>query len=279
MKAISSLVTLFIAVAACSISSSASADIYSIIYSGTIGPSGRLDGLSVISGTYGKYTGLAFSEKITYDTSLGIYSVPNGSNEWAGYSSLDGGPNNAAHNKYGSPVTSVTLAVSGFAPITITAGINGYVRGGNIPSGQYEQSGMQALGQDIANFGTYAILYSGSAGISSHTGGVDGIPSQLATPYTYVAKPGDDTYGSFYILYGGPTGGGYTWSGPVDTSVSLIPSEFQIVACDAANFADGGNLTAAVPESSTWAMMMLGFCGLGFLAYCKKNRPAISARI
>ena len=29
-------------------------------------------------------------------------------------------------------------------------------------------------------------------------------------------------------------------------------------------------VTAAVPESSTWAMMLLGFCGLGFMAYRRK---------
>jgi hypothetical protein len=32
----------------------------------------------------------------------------------------------------------------------------------------------------------------------------------------------------------------------------------------------------AVPESSTWAMMMLGFAGLGFAAYRGRGRPAIS---
>jgi hypothetical protein len=30
-------------------------------------------------------------------------------------------------------------------------------------------------------------------------------------------------------------------------------------------------LTAAVPEPSTWAMMILGFSGLGFMAYRRKN--------
>jgi hypothetical protein len=31
---------------------------------------------------------------------------------------------------------------------------------------------------------------------------------------------------------------------------------------------------SAIPESSTWAMMILGFCGLGFLAYRRKNQTA-----
>jgi hypothetical protein len=30
-------------------------------------------------------------------------------------------------------------------------------------------------------------------------------------------------------------------------------------------------VTAAVPEPSTWAMMILGFCGLGFMAYRRKR--------
>jgi hypothetical protein len=33
-------------------------------------------------------------------------------------------------------------------------------------------------------------------------------------------------------------------------------------------------LTAAVPEPSTWAMMILGFCGLGFMAYRRKQSGA-----
>jgi hypothetical protein len=32
-----------------------------------------------------------------------------------------------------------------------------------------------------------------------------------------------------------------------------------------------------VPESSTWAMMLLGFAGLGFIAYRRKSKPALSA--
>jgi hypothetical protein len=34
------------------------------------------------------------------------------------------------------------------------------------------------------------------------------------------------------------------------------------------------NVTSAVPEPSTWAMMMLGFAGVGFMAYRRKSKPA-----
>jgi hypothetical protein len=35
------------------------------------------------------------------------------------------------------------------------------------------------------------------------------------------------------------------------------------------------NLTAGVPEPSTWAMLILGFFGMGFVAYRQKGRPAL----
>jgi len=34
---------------------------------------------------------------------------------------------------------------------------------------------------------------------------------------------------------------------------------------------------AAVPEPSTWATMMLGFGGIGFMAYLRKSKPALIA--
>jgi len=33
----------------------------------------------------------------------------------------------------------------------------------------------------------------------------------------------------------------------------------------------------AVPEPSTWAMVILGFAGIGFMAYRRKNKPALMA--
>jgi hypothetical protein len=37
-----------------------------------------------------------------------------------------------------------------------------------------------------------------------------------------------------------------------------------------------GNVSA-VPEPSTWAMLLLGFAGIGFIACRRKSRPALSA--
>jgi hypothetical protein len=32
-------------------------------------------------------------------------------------------------------------------------------------------------------------------------------------------------------------------------------------------------IASGVPEPSTWAMMILGFAGVGFMAYRKKSKP------
>jgi hypothetical protein len=64
-----------------------------------------------------------------------------------------------------------------------------------------------------------------------------------------------------------------------DTAISFI----ETASNDGGNndaLIDGvsfqGPAVSAVPEPSTWAMMTLGFCGVGFLAYRKKrNGPAL----
>jgi hypothetical protein len=47
--------------------------------------------------------------------------------------------------------------------------------------------------------------------------------------------------------------------------------EFGIAAVDLTGSVSG------VPEPSTWAMMILGFCGLGFMAYRRKDKLALNA--
>jgi hypothetical protein len=37
------------------------------------------------------------------------------------------------------------------------------------------------------------------------------------------------------------------------------------------------SVAGAVPEPSTWAMMIVGFAGLGFMAYRRKSKPALMA--
>jgi hypothetical protein len=39
----------------------------------------------------------------------------------------------------------------------------------------------------------------------------------------------------------------------------------------------GINNVSAVPEPSTWAMMILGFAGIGFMSYRRKSKPTLMA--
>jgi hypothetical protein len=75
-------------------------------------------------------------------------------------------------------------------------------------------------------------------------------PTSLSSPftYTYHAVGTSSAYGTFKI--------GGDW-------LSLSPTTVT--------------LTAAVPEPSTWAMMILGFAGVGFMAYRRKSKPALMA--
>jgi hypothetical protein len=68
----------------------------------------------------------------------------------------------------------------------------------------------------------------------------------------------------------------FSWAGG---SFSLMIEDVSSFAVGASNTVTG-NLTltqvAPVPEPATWAMMLLGFAGVGFLAYRRKNQgPAL----
>lgn len=70
-----------------------------------------------------------------------------------------------------------------------------------------------------------------------------------------------------------PVGGTVGWDkngGPSTATANccngIFPSNsFQILG------------VAAVPEASTWAMMILGFCGLGFIAYWRRSSAMLAA--
>jgi len=61
---------------------------------------------------------------------------------------------------------------------------------------------------------------------------------------------------------------------------TLNPDGFTRTEVDSAYEGNGGSVgsisaIASVPEPATWAMMVLGFCGLGFMAYRRTSKPAL----
>ena len=55
--------------------------------------------------------------------------------------------------------------------------------------------------------------------------------------------------------------------GPLATEIHSLDLTQSFVGTDP-------SLTTGIPEPSTWAMMILGFCGVGFMAYRRKSRPS-----
>jgi hypothetical protein len=63
--------------------------------------------------------------------------------------------------------------------------------------------------------------------------------------------------------------------------INELVAEVECYGCQAYNSGHGGTIAVetvtAVPELSTWAMLILGFAGIGFMAYRRKSKPALMA--
>jgi hypothetical protein len=74
------------------------------------------------------------------------------------------------------------------------------------------------------------------------------------------------------VLFGGPIDFAYLWLFPVSQSLSYEGVTVVDVFQEAIN-----ERVASVREPSTWAMLLLGFAGLGVMAYRRKSKPALMA--
>jgi hypothetical protein len=112
----------------------------------------------------------------------------------------------------------------------------------------------------------YSVTSGGQTTISTFTSYPGTFPLGLgASPATYDAAWANNAFSHLQI---GFSAGTYSLSIEGDGAGGL-PAGFAIRL-------DSGTLTVgAVPESSTWAMMVLGFAGVGFLAYRKKSTPSL----
>ena len=75
-----------------------------------------------------------------------------------------------------------------------------------------------------------------------------------------------------------PPAGGYIHESFVATaSTSSTTLSFSFRDDPGFIYLDDVRVTAAVPEASTWAMMILGFAGVGFMAYRRRNQTVALA--
>jgi hypothetical protein len=150
---------------------------------------------------------------------------------------------------------------------------------------------------DYTGNGTYSSVdtppvaetFSGSFTFDATTGYVTlaSLMTSSLGNFNTIAAEGGSAGTEYTLLLTNPT---YTWSLPlIDTNAMLlgnsvvldaglgligpngrfgtIPAAYNII----------GTFTTAVPEPSTWVMMLLGFAGFGVMAYRRKSKPAMMA--
>jgi PEP-CTERM motif len=95
-----------------------------------------------------------------------------------------------------------------------------------------------------------------------------------------------DAYNSFEFKLGGSTVGTFTganlltpgngdqFSPLTNGYVSFAGNFDSVILSSSQNALEIDNISSSVPEPSTWAMMILGFMGVGFMAYRRKNTRA-----
>jgi hypothetical protein len=105
-------------------------------------------------------------------------------------------------------------------------------------------------------FDNVVFANAGNAPYSLDTGGIGFYAAGI---FNYYSPPGGGDPTTAFNVWG--TGGA---AGTLATTASYDVNT---------NF-NGTYSISAVPESSTWAMLMLGFVGVGFLAYRRKGKAA-----
>jgi Ca2+-binding RTX toxin-like protein len=142
--------------------------------------------------------------------------------------------------------------------------------GGGVPvpspiyNGQYLAAQNDGVGpgdpsQLVANADAY-VLNGGHFAASIDSQGYDYLnlySASLTNSENYTTVPGSSTNGVVSFV-------------DYDTGVNtLVEANFTNITVTGA--------VAAVPEPSTWAMMILGFIGVGFMAYRRKSKPVLMA--
>ena len=100
--------------------------------------------------------------------------------------------------------------------------------------------------------------------------------SGASEPFTLGSTTGTDPYRVNYVETPGAGPGGTVGY----EAFFNFGTAYKYYAFGSSSFAIGANndqeltAVAAIPETSTWAMMILGFAGVGFLAYRRKSKVA-----
>lgn len=165
------------------------------------------------------------------------------------------------------PGTPADVTFSVTSPIDFESGLaaDGYTVGGFLATGGGTiLTGAGHAGDSLNNtifdfMGTVTV----TNGMTFTAGHDDGLTLVIGAN-TVISAPGPTSFAETTVTYTGPSGNlpfqlvyGECCGAPADLEISLP-------------------LTSAVPEPSTWAMMVIGFAGLGFAAFGRSRKSAVS---
>jgi PEP-CTERM motif len=153
-----------------------------------------------------------------------------------------------------SGLPSVDLVGPGFFPSLAFSGnsvdLDGSTGSGNSPSGQLQSVASFALGDYTLSF----VLSGNQRFVAEQTTTIS-LGGQ-----SFSITPTDDVYHTYTHTFVGASGQlNFVDSGPSNQQGNLLDNVVM----------------ASVPEPSTWAMLLLGFAGIGFMAYRRKSKPAL----
>jgi hypothetical protein len=156
--------------------------------------------------------------------------------------------------------------------------------GGTLQSFTFVDNNASTSGMDLViqafngSTVTGSVLFSSSAQmVTADSGAFDHVFSNINLNLT----TGDD-YIAYLTVFGvanpvqlvafngsssSPLGGRFVFSGDDTTFFNYSVPDMEYSA----------TFTSGVPEPSTWAMMILGFCGLGFMAYRRNSKLTLMA--
>ena len=215
--------------------------------------------------------------------SIDWYSV---SPSFADFNYLPCGPYNCGQYYYNSNPEVAVGPLSGGRPVVATGNLASLAEGAGNPLKWWTPSaGVTFEGATIQSLQVYQNMF-----VSKGAGNTDADASQTAilSATLHVGVGGgsityggdDDMFlalnGSIVDQVGGihPFGALDTYDvGPGTYTMDVFFADRHVVGA----FADlslDGNITTGIPEPTTWAMMLIGFAGLGFAGY--RSRKAVS---
>jgi hypothetical protein len=222
-----------IAAVACGfMATAAEAKIMNVVYTGTV--HGTYDSTGVFGTTPWALEGKDFTARFTYDTTLGNrFGNAESDNVEGGTGAYSGGA---------SPITHASLTINGITQAFKSdrlgsAGVANRTGSVGTPLGGISEVAESLLEAGGVEYGSSLLLglFNGSA------------PTSLDTPFS----------GAPSGLYAGQASGGfYLYAFDIDLQELTVDTRGEFTTAHV-------SITEAVPEPSSWAVMMLGFGGVG----------------